>query len=142
MRPTRGPARGSALRSGRPPVLSCPDRGANRIIAGPPALLLVLAVLAVWVPEAGGVPGTQGGDVVERGKGAVSSGGATLSTGGTYTLSGTVGQPDDGAGPLVGGTFSLQGGIWPAGQAGVWIFGDGFESGDLVAWDAVTGGGP
>src|SRR6266496_2792083 len=38
-------------------------------------------------------------------------GGGGTSSGGAYTLSGTIGQPD--AGPLSGGSYILEGGLWP-----------------------------
>jgi hypothetical protein len=37
-------------------------------------------------------------------------GGAGTSTGGTYSLSGTIGQPNDGM--MAGGNYTLQGGFW------------------------------
>jgi hypothetical protein len=42
----------------------------------------------------------------------IDGGGATFSTGGTYSLGGTIGQPD--AGAMLGGSFTLAGGFWPA----------------------------
>ena len=46
----------------------------------------------------------------------VDGGGRIPITGGTFSASGTIGQPDAGPvnGPMVGGSFSLRGGFWPA----------------------------
>ena len=38
-------------------------------------------------------------------------GGGGTSTGGVFSVSGTIGQPDAG-GPMVGGSYSLEGGFW------------------------------
>jgi len=39
-------------------------------------------------------------------------GGGGTSTGGVFSVSGTIGQPDANATPMVGGNFSLSGGFW------------------------------
>ena len=39
-------------------------------------------------------------------------GGGGASTGGVYSVSGTIGQPDANAQPMIGGNFSLTGGFW------------------------------
>jgi hypothetical protein len=39
-------------------------------------------------------------------------GGGGTSTGGVFSVSGTIGQPDANATPMVGGNFSLSGGYW------------------------------
>lgn len=44
----------------------------------------------------------------------IDGGGVNESTGGSFTLSGTIGQPD--ASVLEGGTYTLRGGFWSAGQ--------------------------
>ena len=48
----------------------------------------------------------------------VDGGGHTFSTGDSYTLSGTIGQPD--AGVMTGDPYTLQGGFWPGGSAGLY----------------------
>ncbi len=62
-------------------------------------------------------------------------GGSSGSPGGTFRLSGTLGQPD--AARSAGGAFTLQGGFWAASTSppSQPIFADGFESGDLNAWN-------
>src|SRR5215468_10720568 len=41
-------------------------------------------------------------------------GGGGTSTGGVFSVSGTIGQPDANATPMIGGNFSLSGGFWSA----------------------------
>ncbi len=57
-------------------------------------------------------------------------GGGGSSSGGTFSLMGTIGQPDAGA-TMTGGSFSLNGGFWGAGNPCPADYdGDGFISGD------------
>src|SRR5262245_27121591 len=45
---------------------------------------------------------------------SIDGGGATNTRGWTFTLSGTIGQPDAQAAPVMsGGSFTLTGGFWP-----------------------------
>lgn len=46
-------------------------------------------------------------------------GGGGGSSGGSFALSGTIGQADAG-GPLVGGSYEVDGGFWAGASAGKW----------------------
>ena len=70
---------------------------------------------------------------------SIDGGGGSRMTGGDFSLIGSVGQPD--AGEMVGGSFTLTGGVLaatrfedPCGTRSA-IFCDGFESGDLFRWN-------
>lgn len=63
-----------------------------------------------------GVPGARAQGSYEISWWSVDGGGVIGASGDGFTLAGTVGQPDAG-GPLVGGSFSVSGGFWPAGAA-------------------------
>jgi hypothetical protein len=71
------------------------------------ALLLLLARVALAESEAG----------LDLFWNTVDGGGGTFSTGGAYSLGGTAGQPD--AGLLTGGIYTVDGGFWGGGAAGL-----------------------
>jgi hypothetical protein len=70
-----------------------------------PILIAALLVLAL--------PGARAQDGYEVSWWTVDGGGIMRATGGGFTLMGSVGQPDAGV-SLVGGSFSVVGGFWPA----------------------------
>lgn len=64
-------------------------------------LPVVLGVSAVWAANQYAISWS-----------TIDGGGRINSAGGIYSLSGTIGQPDAGVGPLSGGSYSLTGGFW------------------------------
>ncbi len=67
-------------------------------------------------------------------------GGGGVSAGGTFGLTATIGQPEGEA--LAAAAFVLAGGFWSDGSAqptGL-VFSDGFETGDMARWSAVSSG--
>ena len=71
--------------------------------------IAILILMAVSVPLLG-----QSGGGFDLTWSTIDGGGSMNSIGGAFSLSGTIGQPDAQAPPvMIGGTFELVGGFWP-----------------------------
>lgn len=88
----------------------------NKILRVNPRLYKIVALIAValiaFVVLTHTAPRAiaQSGGTYDLTWNSIDSGGATNSTGGTFSLDGTIGQYDAGAGN--GGAFALSGGFW------------------------------
>ncbi len=81
------------------------------------AVLLALAVIALWRPPGALLAQSGGGISTSLSAGydltwnTVDGGGATFNVGGGYEVAGSIGQPD--AAVWRGGSYALFGGFWP-----------------------------